>query len=226
MVEDGGLDAAGSCDGQKAKGDFCQGRYDQSRSMGKDGMRRGARMVPPLAAICFGRVLECLNVICYGYDWETDEQERRQCNKLDSPVGAIGGSKTQPLAEHQRGEPNPGEIEEQLHPEVILYHDGLIEKCIGPIVLDNRERRMSESGLIFAGVFGLGLTRKVGGGGDRFGIWDCDGWEASRLTMMPNPLMMIKAVCGFRHPGEAWVNRPQSEPFRTRFGTCCPLVQW
>ena len=112
MVEDGGLEAAGSCQAQKAKGQLRESWHDERGSMGKNGVWRGARVVPPLTAVGFGRVLECLDVIRHGNDREKDEQKHCQGNELGSPARTGARGKSQPQAEHQGGQPGPCEIEE------------------------------------------------------------------------------------------------------------------
>jgi len=112
MAEDEGLKAAWSCHAQDAERQFRESRRDMCWSMRKNGVRYGARVVPPLTAVGFGRVLECLDVIRHGNDREKDEQKHCQGNELGSPARTGARGKSQPQAEHQGGQPGPCEIEE------------------------------------------------------------------------------------------------------------------
>jgi hypothetical protein len=73
MAEDEGLKAAWSCHAQDAERHFRESRQGKSGSMGKDGVRRGERMVSPLTAVGFGRILECLDVIRHRNNREKDQ---------------------------------------------------------------------------------------------------------------------------------------------------------
>jgi len=77
-------------------------------------------VVAAKAGVGFSRILDGLQVVGDGDDWEQDEEKHGQGDELRPAVlnvtiraGARG--KAQPQAEHQRCQRNPGEIEEQLH---------------------------------------------------------------------------------------------------------------
>jgi len=107
-----GIASPGPLEGERQ---FCKGGQRESSGRGRDGMRRRIAVVPSLATVGLGRVLNCLQVVCHRNDREQDQQEHGQGDKLHPPAAAGARGNSQPKEKHEGGKQNPGEIEDQLH---------------------------------------------------------------------------------------------------------------
>ena len=120
MVDNRGAETARRRNAQNAKGKLGENRQWERGNRGEDGVWARDYMVPALTGVGLGRILNRLQVVGHGDDREQNQEEQRQGDELHSPVlhspfraSALG--KSQPQAEHQRGQQSPGEIEEQFH---------------------------------------------------------------------------------------------------------------
>ena len=97
MVADGG-------DANSARGEPRRDGLKQRDNRGKNGVKSGNDVIPPHAAIGFGRILHRLDVIADRDDREENEDEHGQSNQLHTTACAVTQPKAQPQHTHRPGQ--------------------------------------------------------------------------------------------------------------------------
>jgi hypothetical protein len=106
---------------QKIERKRCKNGRWKSGDRGKDGVRGRKSMIPAQAAIGFGRILSCEDIVGHGDDGKQNQDKYGQGDKLYPPVRASMRGKAQPQAEQQDPQQYPSEIEDQLHIQNRFY---------------------------------------------------------------------------------------------------------
>jgi hypothetical protein len=79
------------------------------------------QVIPSLAIISLGRILDGHQVIAYGDYREQNRDENRNGNQLSAAVVACGTSATEPYRHQRNGQSKPREIEKDFHARTRSY---------------------------------------------------------------------------------------------------------